>query len=87
MLGVSAPVGAAGEIRATWNQYRDSWRYTGSGSDNFKANALALGYVHNLSKRTALYGTFAYIKNQNKSAPRPAKRTTWDRPWMVPTCA
>ncbi|MEX8193527.1 porin [Comamonas guangdongensis] len=69
MLGVSAPVGAAGEIRASWNQYRDSWRFTGNTSDDMKANALALGYVHNLSKRTALYGTLAYIKNKNKTNP------------------
>ena len=57
-LGVSAPVGAAGEVRASYNNYKIS-------DDNGKANQLSLGYVHNLSKRTALYGTYAYIKNKD----------------------
>lgn len=66
MFGVSAPVGTAGEIRATWNHYRDTY-YSESEQDfRAKANALALGYVHNLSKRTALYGTVAYIKNKKE---------------------
>ena len=59
-LGVSAPVGAAGEVRASYNNYKIS-------DDNGKANQLSLGYVHNLSKRTALYGTYAYMKNSNKT--------------------
>ena len=35
-----------------------------------KANALqlGLGYVHNLSKRTALYTTYSYINNDGKTA-------------------
>lgn len=37
-----------------------------SGSNN--ANMLALGYVHNLSKRTAVYGTYALIVNDSGSA-------------------
>jgi predicted porin len=57
-LGVSAPVGAAGEVRASYNNYKIS-------DDNGKANQLSLGYVHNLSKRTALYGTYSYIKNKD----------------------
>ena len=59
-LGVSAPVGAAGEVRASYNNYKIS-------DDNGKANQLSLGYVHNLSKRTALYATYAYMKNSNKT--------------------
>ena len=57
-LGVTAPVGAAGEVRASYNNYKIS-------DDNGKANQLSLGYVHNLSKRTALYGTYSYIKNKD----------------------
>ena len=57
-LGVSAPVGAAGEVRASYNNYKIS-------DDNGKANQLSLGYVHNLSKRTALNGTYSYIKNKD----------------------
>jgi len=33
-----------------------------------KANKLALGYVHNLSKRTALYATIARVSNKNGAA-------------------
>ena len=61
-LGVTAPVGAAGEVKASYNNYRLS---PDVGS-TLKADQLSLGYVHNLSKRTALYGTYAYIKNKNK---------------------
>ena len=57
-LGASAPVGAAGTVKATYNNYKDS-------VSNFKANQFSLGYVHALSKRTALYTTYAYLKNKN----------------------
>lgn len=60
-LGVSAPVGAAGEVKASYNHYRLS--AAGAGATP-KANQLSLGYVHNLSKRTALYGTASYIANK-----------------------
>ena len=58
-LGVSAPVGAAGTVKATYNNYKYSDNATG------KANQFSLGYVHALSKRTAVYGTYAYLKNKN----------------------
>lgn len=57
-LGVSAPVGAAGEVKASYNNHKLS-------DKNGKAQQLSLGYVHNLSKRTALYGTYAYLKNKD----------------------
>ena len=60
-LGVTAPVGA-GEVRASYNHHR----LTGLG-DTLKADQFSLGYVHNLSKRTALYGTYAYIKNKDNN--------------------
>ncbi|MFC4622293.1 porin [Comamonas nitrativorans] len=59
-LGVTAPVGAAGELRVAYNHYRVS----ADGGKTPKANQLSAGYVHNLSKRTALYGTYAYLKNK-----------------------
>ena len=65
-LGVTAPVGAAGEVRASYNHYRASADITGLNTPTLKADQLSLGYVHNLSKRTALYGTYAYLKNKNK---------------------
>ena len=55
-LGVSAPVGAAGVVKASYNNYK---------VDGAKADQFALGYVHNMSKRTALYGTYAYLKNKD----------------------
>jgi len=58
---VSAPVGAAGEVKASYNRYEGK----DAGEAKLKADHFALGYVHNLSKRTALYGTYAYIKNKN----------------------
>jgi len=60
MIGVSAPVGGVGEVKAQYAYYDQK------GNDT-KAQQLSLGYVHNLSKRTALYGTVAYLKNNNGS--------------------
>ena len=62
-VGVSAPVGAAGEVKASYNRYEVNTNI--AGEPKLKADHFALGYVHNLSKRTALYGTYAYIKNKN----------------------
>jgi predicted porin len=61
LLGVTVPVGA-GLIRAAYSGVR----YENDALlDDPKANKLALGYVHNLSKRTALYTTIARISNKN----------------------
>ena len=59
-IGLSAPVGAAGEVKASYNRYENKFE-----EGKLKADQFALGYVHNLSKRTAVYGTYAYIKNKN----------------------
>ncbi|RZI63393.1 MAG: porin [Variovorax sp.] len=67
LLGVSVPVGA-GLIRASYAQVRyDDNRVPvpGVSTGDPRANKLALGYVHNLSKRTALYGTLARVSNKN----------------------
>ncbi|MDH1702475.1 porin [Comamonas terrigena] len=67
-FGLSAPVGAAGEIKASYNRYDVKFEDGAIGdSAKLKADQFALGYVHNLSKRTALYGTYTYIKNKNKT--------------------
>ena len=60
LLGVSAPVGGVGEVKAQYAYYDQE--------GPAKAHQLSLGYVHNLSKRTALYGTVAYLNNQDGSA-------------------
>lgn len=59
-LGATAPLGA-GQLKAAYS------RYTTNANSN-SASKLALGYVHNLSKRTALYGTVARVSNSSGSA-------------------
>jgi predicted porin len=61
LLGALVPVGA-GEIRASYSTYEVNTAGTP------EIDKLALGYVHNLSKRTALYTTFARIKNKGGAA-------------------
>ncbi len=74
ILGVTVPVGP-GLIRAAYSHVKvgnsGSFLPTRNdiglfgGTPEPKADNFALGYVHNLSKRTALYATVAYIKNKN----------------------
>lgn len=63
LIGASAPVGA-GEIRASLSQYKID---PGAGPDP-KTRKVALGYVHNLSKRTAVYATYARVRNSDGAA-------------------
>ena len=77
LLGVTVPVGA-GLIRAAYSEARTNLNQPllpvatpfGFNTDtgNPRARKLALGYVHNLSKRTALYATYAHISNKGGSA-------------------
>ena len=60
-LGVSAPVGGVGEVKAQYALYDLK---NGAGASG-KAHQLSLGYVHNLYKRTALYGTYSFLKNND----------------------
>lgn len=62
LVGVSAPVGV-GEFRASYSGYKGTLA-----SNDPKFNKLALGYVYNLSKRTAIYGTIAHVNNKDGSA-------------------
>ncbi|RYF82412.1 MAG: porin [Comamonadaceae bacterium] len=68
LLGVTVPVGA-GLIRASYAhvKYDDNNNTVGLWNtvQDRKANKFALGYQHNLSKRTALYATVARISNKN----------------------
>jgi len=61
LLGASAPVGL-GEFKATYSNYKRASAVDGSAP---RVDKLAVGYVYNLSKRTALYTTVAYLKNKN----------------------
>ena len=60
LLGTTVAMGA-GTLKASYI------RATAT-SSTFEANQIALGYVHDLSKRTALYTTFARIKNEGTAA-------------------
>ncbi|RST53860.1 porin [Variovorax sp. MHTC-1] len=64
LLGVTVPVGA-GLIRASYSHVKYDLNVPFSLIDDPKANKLAIGYVHNLSKRTALYATVARIRNKD----------------------
>ncbi|MFM8610703.1 MAG: porin [Burkholderiaceae bacterium] len=56
LVGATAPMGA-GELRTSYSTSESSAGAKPS-TDKF-----AIGYVHNLSKRTALYGTYARVSN------------------------
>lgn len=56
LIGALVPMGA-GEIRASYSQGKTDAAGTP------KTKKFAIGYVHNLSKRTAVYGTYANLKN------------------------
>ncbi|MBU1354188.1 MAG: porin [Gammaproteobacteria bacterium] len=62
LIGGLIPMGA-GEIRLAYSTYKVDT----VGADP-RSNKLALGYVHNLSKRTALYATYAHVSNKNGAA-------------------
>ena len=66
LIGLSAPVGGVGEVKAQYAFYDQKGYNTVNSSA--KAHQFSLGYVHNLSKRTALYGTVAYLKNKGTSS-------------------
>lgn len=61
LVGGLVPVGA-GEIRLAYSQYEVDL------AGDPRTRKLALGYVHNLSKRTALYTTYARVKNNGGAA-------------------
>jgi predicted porin len=62
LLGVLVPMGQ-GQIRASYARAKGSEL-----ADPAVAKLYALGYVYNLSKRTALYGTYARIRNDGGAA-------------------
>jgi len=67
LIGASVPVGP-GLIRASYSAVRYNEGATGLYGEDPRVNKLALGYVHNLSKRTALYATIARVSNRNDAA-------------------
>jgi predicted porin len=63
-VGVIAPVLQVGQLRASYQRANAS----GGGTDANDAHQFAVGYIHNLSKRTAIYGTYAKISNDGAAA-------------------
>jgi predicted porin len=62
-VGVSVPVGAS-TFRAGYVRVDAKGTIGGASIDANDANQFALGYQYDLSKRTALYTTYAQIKNK-----------------------
>jgi len=60
LIGATAPMGQ-GLLRASYSTTEVDM------SGGAATKQLALGYIHNLSKRTALYGTYARVTNDNKA--------------------
>ncbi len=67
-LGASVPLGL-GIVKAAYTHANQSGtdNLTGANLNGNDANQLAVGYVYNLSKRTAVYGTAAYLKNKGNA--------------------
>jgi len=64
LVGATVPVGA-GLIRVAYSQVRYNEGAAGVTGEDPLARKFAIGYVHNLSKRTALYATVARVNNRN----------------------
>jgi predicted porin len=64
LVGVTVPVGP-GVIRASYAQVKYDYNSPLNIAGDPKANKFAVGYVHHLSKRTAVYGTLARVSNKN----------------------
>jgi len=65
LIGVSVPIGS-GVLRASYIRLTDEVR------SNADANQLGVGYVHNLSKRTALHASASRLKNDAAASYRAA---------------
>jgi predicted porin len=57
LLGLTAPVGAAGTVIVSYIRKTDKL------NANANARQVAIGYTHNLSKRTALYTSYGELRN------------------------
>ena len=67
LIGATAPVGP-GTVKVSYNRVRISGADTGVvGLGQGSARMLAAGYVYDLSKRTALYTTYARISNDPRT--------------------
>ena len=68
LIGLQVPVGP-GLFRASYARVRyDTHQPLARAMPEPSASKIALGYVHNLSKRTALYATVARVRNRHGAA-------------------
>lgn len=66
-VGMIWPVGVH-QIKAVWHHIDQKGKAAnGASIDGNDADMLAIGYVHNLSKRTALYGTVSLLHNHGQA--------------------
>ena len=64
MVGATVPVGAAGAVLASYTRAENDVPVVADP----RSSQWALGYTHNLSKRTNLYAAYADISNKNGAA-------------------
>lgn len=67
MLGVTVPVSGADKVLVSYSHSKHSDNLLGGVLDGARASKWALGYTHDLSKRTNLYAAYAKI-NTNTTA-------------------
>nr|WP_283254328.1 porin [Ramlibacter paludis] len=72
-VGAHVPVGPVGRVRLTYahlNDRSDASLLNANGSQRATndASLWGIGYVHDLSKRTALYTTYAHISNKGQAS-------------------
>lgn len=65
LVGAWIPVGSNGEAKLSWNRADLSGEVAGASITANDANQLGVGYVHSLSKRSAVYGTLARVTNKS----------------------
>lgn len=62
LVGVSAPAGAGGTVMASWTRNKVNDLSSG------KSDQYAIGYTYAMSKRTNLYTSYSYLKNDDDVA-------------------
>jgi predicted porin len=67
LVGVTVPIGA-GVVRVAYSGVRYNNLPPALFASQPKADQFAVGYVYNLSKRTALYATASYLSDKNGAA-------------------
>lgn len=71
LMGATAPLGAQGTLRFAYgrsDQKGSAANNANAFSQSSDSTQLALGYVHDLSKRTAIHSTFVRIGNKGNAA-------------------